>query len=227
MNRQLLRSAFRTSLPVLAGYLFLGIGFGILLRSAGYGALWAFSMSVLMYAGAMQYVGVSLLSGGASLLTAALTTLTVNARHLFYGISMLSVYRDSGVLKPYLAFSLTDETYSLLCDGHAPPGVDPDLYRFLVSLFDHLYWILGCVSGNILGSLLPFSTSGIEFSMTALFLTSFTEQWLSSTDRLPALVGLLVTLLCLLLFGSSHFLIPSMLLITLILMLLRRREGRS
>ena len=224
MNRQTVKNAFFKSIPVFAGYVVLGIGFGILLRSAGFGVLWAFAMSTFIYAGSMQYVGVSLLSGGAAVLTAALTTFMVNARHLFYSISMVDTYKDAGPYKPYLIFALTDETYSLLCDKKTPPGDDPDRYRFFVSLFNQCYWVLGSVIGSLLGAVIPFSTEGIEFSMTALFIASFTEQWLSTKDHVPALTGLLATLLCLVLFGASRFLIPAMLLITLVLTLLRKRE---
>ena len=202
----------------------LGTGFGILLRNAGYGVLWAAAMSLLIYAGSMQYVGVSLLTGGASVLTTLLTTFMVNARHLFYSISMVDTYKDAGKYKPYMIFALTDETYSLLCDGKVPEGADPNTYRFLVSLFNQSYWVTGCVIGSLLGSVLPFSTAGIEFSMTALFIASFTEQWLTTRDHIPALTGLLSTLLCLVIFGKDRFLIPAMLLITLVLTLLRRRE---
>ena len=223
MDRVLLKKAFVTSLPVLAGYVVLGIGFGILLRSAGYGLPWSLAMAVFIYAGSMQYVGVGLLAGGASVLTAALTTFMVNARHLFYSVSMIGKYKDAGRYRPYLIFALTDETYSLLCGGDTPEGADPDRYRFFVSLFNHCYWITGCVLGSLLGAVLPFSTAGIEFSMTALFIASFTEQWLSSRDHIPALTGLLCTFVSLLLFGRNGFLIPAMLLITLVLTLLRRR----
>ncbi len=218
----MVKAAFFRSVPVMAGYIVLGIGFGILLRDAGYGVAWAFAMSLLIYAGSMQFVGVSLLAGGASLLTAALTTVMVNARHLFYSISMIERYQNAKY-KPYLIFALTDETYSILSDGKAPEGADPDRYRMLVSLFDHCWWVTGSVLGSVLGSVIPFSTRGIEFSMTALFLASFTEQWLTTRNHIPALTGLLSTLVCLLLFGPDRFLIPAMLLITLILTLLRGR----
>ena len=224
MNKAVVKQAFYKSLPVMAGYVVLGIGFGILLRSAGYGTLWAFAMSLLIYAGSMQYVGVGLIAGGASVLTTAVTTVMVNARHLFYSISMIDRYKDAGKYKPYLIFALTDETYSLLCDGHAPEGEDPNLYRFLVSLFDQCYWVTGSVLGSLLGAVIPFSTAGIEFSMTALFIASFTEQWITSEDHIPALTGLLGTLASLLIFGPEQFLIPAMLIITLVLTLLRRRE---
>ena len=221
----IVRKAFLKSLPVMAGYVVLGIGFGILLRNAGYGVLWSAAMAVLIYAGSMQYVGISLLAGGAGILTTILTTVMVNARHLFYSISMIGCYKNAGRYKPYMIFALTDETYSLLCDGETPDPEYADLYRFLVSLFNHLYWIAGCILGSLLGAVLPFSTAGIEFSMTALFIASFTEQWLRTKDYIPAMTGLLATLLCLVVLGPENFLIPAMLLITLILTLLRGRLG--
>lgn len=216
--------AFIKTLPVMAGYIVLGTGFGILLRNAGYGVLWAFAMSFFIYAGSMQYVGVSLLTGGASILTTAMTTFMVNARHLFYSISMVDRYKNAGKGRPYMIFGLTDETYSLLCDGIIPEGADPDLYRLLVTAFNQSYWVTGSVLGSLLGTVLPFSTAGIEFSMTALFIASFTEQWLTSDDHIPALTGLLSTLVCLVIFGPGRFLIPAMLMITLILTLLRGRK---
>ena len=227
MDRTIVKQAFYKSLPVMAGYIVLGIGFGILLRNAGYGALWAFAMSVFIYAGSMQYVGVGLIAGGASILTTALTTFMVNARHLFYSISMIDRYKDAGKFKPYMIFALTDETYSLLCDGNAPNEGDPNQYRFFVSLFDQCYWVTGCVLGSLLGAVIPFSTAGIEFSMTALFIASFTEQWLTARDHIPALTGLAGTLICLFVFGPERFLIPAMLLITLVLTILRKREEKT
>ena len=218
-----IRKAFMTSLPVMAGYIVLGTGFGILLRSAGYGTLWALAMSLFIYAGSMQFVGVSLITGAASVLTTAVTTVMINARHLFYSISMISRYKDAGKVKPYLIFALTDETYTLLSDGKIPEGADPDAYRFLVSFFDHCYWVLGSVLGSFAGEFLPFDSTGIEFSMTALFTASFVEQWLSAGSHLPALTGLLSTALCLVLLGPENFLIPSMILITVILSALRGR----
>lgn len=217
------KAAFVKSLPVMAGYIILGIGFGILAHNVGYGFLWVLAMSLFIYAGSMQYVGVGLLAGGASVLTVILTTVMVNARHLFYSISMLRHYRSAGRYKPYLIFSLTDETYSLLCDGKVPEGTEPDRFRFLVSLFNQSYWVLGSVIGSLVSGILPFSTAGIEFSMTALFIASFTEQWITAKDHIPAVTGLLGTLLCLIAFGPDRFLIPAMLLITLLLTLFRNR----
>ncbi|MBQ9412461.1 MAG: AzlC family ABC transporter permease [Oscillospiraceae bacterium] len=224
MNRKELKRAFLKTLPVMAGYLVIGIGYGILLRSSGYGALWALATGVLIYAGSMQYVGVGLLAGGASVFTAIVTTLMVNARHLFYSVSMLGRYKDTGKYKPYLIFALTDETYSLLCDEAVPEGTDAGLYYFLVSAFNQFYWVAGCVAGSLIGTVLPFSTRGIEFSMTALFIASFTEQWLTNRDHVPAVIGTVSAVLCLIVFGTEHFLIPAMLLITLALTAVRKRE---
>ena len=217
------KTAFIKSIPVMAGYIILGIGFGILAHNAGYGFMWVLAMSLFIFAGSMQYVGVGLMAGGASVLTVILTTVMVNARHLFYSISMLRHYGNAGRYKPYLIFSLTDETYSLLCDGKVPEDTDADRFRFLVSLFNQSYWVMGSVIGSLVSGILPFSTAGIEFSMTALFIASFTERWISSKDHIPALTGLLGTLLCLIVFGPERFLIPAMLLITLLLTLLRNR----
>lgn len=215
------RQVFTDSLPVMAGYMVLGIGFGILLRTKGYGVPWAFAMSFFIYAGSLQYVGIDLLAGGASLLTAALTSLLVNARHLFYGISMLERYRGAGKAKPYLIFSLTDETYSLVCTGKGQ-----DLrYCLRLSVLDQLYWVTGSVTGSLLGTVLPFDTTGIDFSLTALFITVVVEQWLAASDHTPALIGAGASVLCLLLFGPGSFLLPSMAVITVLLLLLARRKG--
>ena len=224
-QNSLFKKAFLASMPVMAGYLVLGTGFGILLESKGYGLLWSLAMSIFIYAGSMQYLAVDLLSGGAGLITAALTALMVNARHLFYGISMIDKYKGAGKRKPYLIFALTDETYSLNC-GELPEGVEePSRYYFLVSLFNQCYWIIGSVIGTALGTVLPFSTEGIDFSLTALFVTVFVEQWKSAKDHIPAITGVASALLCLAIFGADNFLIPTMILITLALTVYRKWEG--
>lgn len=228
MTKTLVKAAFYRSLPVLGGYLVLGVGFGILLGSVGYGPLWALAMSLAVYAGSMQYVGVSLIAGGASVLTVALTTLMVNARHLFYSISMYDLYKNTGKCRNVLIFTLTDETYSLLCGGSVPENTDPDRYRLAVSLLNYGYWAAGSLLGGLLGQVLPFDTTGIEFSMTALFVTVFVDQWRGTREHRPALLGVGLTLACLLLFGRELFLIPSMVLITLALALLRPAlEGKE
>ena len=223
MKRKLLKTVLLTTLPVMAGYLAIGIGFGILLKVNGYGLWWAIGMSVFIYAGAMQYVGVSLLSGGASLLTVGLTTLMVNARHLFYGITMVDRYKGAGLKKPYLMHALTDETYSLVCDGKAPEGVNAHIYYLLVSAFNQAYWVIGSIIGSLIGSVIPFDTAGIDFAMTALFITVFLDQWKNTKQHSPAIIGVCIAVLCLLLFGQEHFLIPTLLAITAALTLLRKK----
>lgn len=227
--KKTLKTAFFKSLPIMAGYIVLGTGFGILLTSKGYARWWALLMSLTIYAGSMQYVAIDLLTAGASLISTALMTLMVNARHLFYGVSMLSRYRDTGKAKPYLIFALTDETYSLVCsDELIPSGVDKKRYFLFVSLLNQFYWVLGSVIGGLLGSFLTFNTNGIDFAMTALFVVIFTEQWEKNKNHIPALIGVISSVLCLILFGAQRFLIPAMLLISALLLLLRKSiERRS
>lgn len=223
--RKTFRSALLATLPVLTGYLVLGFGFGIILRSGGYSIWLALAMSVLIYAGSMQYVAIGLLTGGASLLTTLLTTLMVNARHLFYGISMLERYKHTGKKKPYLIFALTDETYSLVC--HDDPNIPPEQrsnYYLFVSLLNHVYWVAGSLMGAAVGSLVTFNSEGIDFALTALFLTVFLEQWLSTKKHSPAIIGVAVSVLCLLIFGSEQFLIPAMLVIALLLCLMKGED---
>lgn len=226
MNKRVLRTVFLDTVPVLTGYLFLGIGFGILLKESGYGLAYAFATGAFIYAGSAQYLLVSLLSSGASLLSTALAVLLVNARHLFYGISLVDTYKYAGKTKPYLIFALTDETYSLVTQNRAPEGMSRLTYCFLVSALNHGYWITGCVLGSIVGTLLPINYSGISFVLTALFVTMFIEQWLSTQNHRPALIGVGCTLLCLLLFGKDLFLIPSMIMIALLLTVSRKTGKR-
>lgn len=227
MKKSAVRAAFLDTLPVMAGYVFLGLGFGILLQRSGYGLIWAVAMSLFIYAGSMQYLAISLLSGGAGILTAALTTVVVNARHLFYGISMVDAYKGAGKKKPYMIFALTDETYSLVVQNQTPQGISRHGYCFLVSLFDHIYWVLGSALGSLAGTLLPINYEGIEFALTALFVTIFVEQWLSTTDHRPAIIGVAATLVCLLIFGRDVFLIPSMAIIALALTRMPKSERRA
>ena len=216
--KNIIKPAFIATIPVMSGYIVLGFGFGIILKSNGYGTLLTLVMSLFIYAGSMQYVAIGLITGGASMLTAALTTLMVNARHLFYGISMLDKYKGMGMLKPYLIFSLTDETYSLVVgDNDDISAKDKKAYYFIISLFNHFYWVFGSVFGAVCGSLIRFNTSGIDFALTALFLTVFIEQWLTSKNHISAIVGVAASVLSLFIFGTDKFLIPAMAFIALLL----------
>lgn len=217
----MLKKAVIKTLPVMAGYMVLGMGFGILLKVNGYGAWWAFLMSLFIYAGSMQYVSIPLITGGASFISIAITTLMVNARHLFYGISMIHKYKGAGIKKLYLMHALTDETYSLVCtDSNAE--AERHGYYLIISLLNHCYWMIGSVLGALIGGLIKFDAKGIDFSMTALFVTVFVEQWMSTKEHRPALIGIGASVICLLLFGSEHFLIPAMIAITMILTAIRR-----
>ena len=217
-----LRYAFRQTVPVLCGYLFLGLAFGLLLQQAGYGWPWAVLTSVIVYAGSMQFVLVGLLGGGfASLLSVALTTLSVNSRHLFYGLSFLETFRKMGRAKPYMIFSLTDETYSLLCSLQPPKELDADRVRLYIALLDHAYWVAGSAAGAILGSVLPFDLTGIDFAMTALFVVIFVDQWRGAKSRLPAVAELGFGLLWLVVLGPDRFLLPALVCTVLVLLLCR------
>lgn len=227
MRKKALWTVFKDTLPVLTGYLFLGIGFGILLSEKGYGIGWAFAMALFMYAGSAQYLAVNLLSGGASLISAALATLFVNARHIFYGISLIDTYKDMGKKKPYMIFALTDETYSLVTQNQPPRGMTRGQYCFLVSVMDHIYWVAGCTLGGLLGAALPINFAGIEFVLTALFVTLFVEQWLSNPNHRSAIIGVASSALCLLIFGKDLFLIPSMVAIALLLTISKKTARRD
>lgn len=225
MKKKAFKTVFLDTVPVLTGYLFLGAGFGILLNESGYGVWWALCMSIFVFAGSGQYLAVSLLANGVSLLSAVTATLLVNARHLFYGISLLDTYKEAGKKKWYMIFGLTDETYSLVTQNQPPEGMTRHGYCFAVTVLDHIYWIAGCVLGSLAGSLLPINFEGVEFVLTALFVTMFVEQWLTHKDHTPALIGIGSTVLCLLLFSPEVFLIPSMALIA-ILLTISQKTGR-
>ena len=224
ISKDMAKKAFTATIPVMTGYLVLAIGFGILLKTKGYGLGWSIAMSGFIYAGSMQYLTIDLLCGGAGLLTTAITTLMVNARHLFYGISMVERYKDTGKKKPYLIFALTDETYSLVCSEESVKGIEePKEYYFLVSLFNQTYWVVGSIIGSLLGNIIPFNVEGIDFALTALFVTIFVEQWLTAKNHRPALVGVVSSIICLLLFGANGFLVPTMISIVLFLLVQRNK----
>jgi len=221
VNRKTLAAAFPVTIPVLMGYLAIGLAFGLMLQSAGYGVIWAFFMSLTIYAGSGQYLGVSLLATGAPLTQVAFLTLMINFRHLVYGLSMLEKFRGMGRKKLYMIFSLTDETYALLSSARAPEGVDEHDFYFAVSLLNQSYWIAGSVLGSVIGSALGFDTTGVDFAMTALFLVIAVGQWKAAGSHLPALLGGAATLLSLLVVGAEDMLLPALGIIVAALTLLR------
>ncbi len=221
--RKTVYAAFPLTLPVLAGYLFMGAAFGVMLDANGYGPWWALLMSVIIYAGSGQFVAVALLAGTYNPLYAFLLILMVNSRHLFYGISLLERYAGTGWKKPFMIFWLTNETFSIICSSEPPPGVDRGWFMFVISGLHHLYWILGGLIGNILGGLARFNPKGVDFVMTALFVVIFVNQWQGKKNHLPALIGIGAPLAALLLFGPEYFLLPAMCLVAALLGLFRKR----
>lgn len=223
------RAALPRTLPVLAGYLVLGVAFGLLLNSIGLGVFWAAAMSILVYAGSAQFLAVSLIGASASLPQVALLTFLLNFRHFFYGLSMVSRYQGVGKRKLYLAFALSDETYAILAGALPPAQVDPADYYFAVSLLDQCYWVAGSLIGATVGQLITFDTTGVDFAMTALFVVLAVEQWKSARRHAPALLGVCCGVVCLLIFGPDLFLIPALAAIVALLLLFRRRleEDRS
>ncbi len=230
ITKEEVRRALIKTVPNMTGYVVLGFGYGMIMQSIGFGVLWSLGMSLFLYTGTMQFVAIGLFTGGASLLTTAVTTLAVSARHLFYGISMIDRYKNAR-RKPFLIFTLTDETYALVSNRLDTDRMEPaerDNYYFLVSLLDYCYWSVGTVLGCVAGSLLAINTEGIDFALTALFVSIFVDQWMATKDHAPAVFGVVLSVLVLLLIGPDSFLIPAMILITVALTLMRKRiDGKE
>ena len=212
--------AFIHTLPVMFGYVFLGIAFGILMAQAGYGVWWSLAASALIFAGSMQFLMVELLTGGAGLLLTAAMTFLLNSRHLFYGLSFIEKFRALGKERHYMIFSLTDETYSVLCSLTDEESTPSRMTK--IALMDQCWWVLGSVIGGIIGTHLPFDTTGIDFSMTALFVVIFLEHWLQKKERISALIGVAASVVCLLGFGKDSFLLPTMICILMLLTVFRK-----
>ncbi len=212
------RAAFPFTVPVLTGYLFIGTAFGVMFQEKGYNFLWAIVMSILVYAGSGQYLAVNFFAPGVNLLQVIFLEFMVNIRHIFYGLSLLERFSEMGKKKLYMIFSLTDETYSLFFVTKIPKDVDEHKFMFAIALLDQLYWITGSAIGAIAGSVIPFDATGIDFAMTALFVVIFVEQWMTSITHLPALIGIVTGVVCLLVFGSENFILPTMICILVILL---------
>ena len=221
------RAALRTSLPIMVTFLVLGTGYGILMQKHGFGWVWSMLSGIIIFSGTAQFFSVSMLSAG-SVVMAAVTGLMISARHIFFSISMIGRYREEGRRKWYLFYALCDETYAMLSRDDEIEGVNKSAYRLLVTLFDQASWVTGSALGGLVGSILPFDSKGIDFSMTALFITVFIQQWIDSRCHIPALLGLSVTWICLVFFGRDLFLIPAMTIIIIVLMVMRKKiEERS
>lgn len=221
-NKTLL-TALKVSIPTLAGYVVMGIAFGLLMADLGFSPLWAGLMGLIIYGGTMQFIAVDLLANSTPLLTVALVTFLVHSRHIFYSISMIDKYKDHGKARPYLFYALTDETYALV-NLPAEDNIDKPRFDLYLSILNQCYWIFGNILGALLGSLSLINTEGVDFAMTALFIVIFIEQLLTADDYLPSLIGLSAALVCLLFFGAENFLLPAMLLIVGCLLLVRKRS---
>ena len=220
--KQAFCEAFPHTIPILAGFLFLGIAYGVYMHTLGFSALYPIVMSLTIFAGSMEFVAANLLLLPFDPLGAFLLALMVNARHLFYGISMLEKYRGVGKKKWYLIFGMCDESFSINYTAQIPPTVDRGWFLFFVTLLNHIYWVVGASLGGLFGTLVPFSAEGLSFVMTALFLVLFMEQWKKEKRHASALLGAGLSLACLVVFGSENFIIPAMLSILAVLTLLRR-----
>lgn len=216
-------AAFPHTIPILTGFLFLGTTYGIYMRAEGFSFWYPLLISITVFAGSMQFVAVNLLLGAFDPIQALAMTLMINARHLFYGVSMLERYEGSGWKKPYLIFGLCDETFSVNCSAKIPEGVDRHWFMFWVTVLDQFYWVAGSALGGFFGGRIPFDTEGLDFVMTAMFVVIFLEHWLGSQNRTNALCGLILSGLCLILFGPDRFMIPAMAAILGCLLLLRPR----
>ena len=221
--KKTLKYAFIQTIPVLFGYLFMGLAFGILFEKEGYNFIWAFFVSLTCYAGSMQFVLITLLTSGASAIHSAFMTLMINFRHMFYGLSLVERFKKAGKSKFYLIHALTDETYSLHCLVKPKENMSDKKLMLYISILDHIYWITGCVLGALIGQIIPFDTTGIDFAMTALFVVIFVEQWKETKQHLPAIIGGLCAIISLLVFGADNFLPPA--LVATVLMLLFYRAN--
>ena len=220
--RQALRAAVPHTLPILAGFLFLGMTYGVYMRVSGFAFWYPIVMAMTIFAGSMEFVTASFLLGPYHPLPAFAMTLMINARHLFYGLSMLERYRGLGWKKFFLIFWMCDETFSVNCSTDVPDGVDRGWFYFWVSLLNYIYWVAGAALGGVFGAVLTFNPEGLSFVMTAMFVVIFLEQWLKDRGHTPALLGLGLSAVCRFIFGADDFLIPSMLAMLAALTLLRR-----
>ena len=217
-----LQAAFRTSSPIIVTFIVLGTGYGILMAKHGFGPFWSFISGILIFSGTAQFVSISYIAAGSPIM-AGVTALMVGARHVFFSISMIGRYSTEGKRKGYLYYALCDESYAMLSNDDTPDGINLSNYRLLVTLFDQSAWIIGSVLGGILGEILPFDSTGIDFAMTALFTTVFIQQWIDSKCHIPAVLGVTATLVSRLIFGRDLFLIPAMIVIITVLTIMRNK----
>ncbi len=216
-------AALPHTLPILAGFLFLGISYGFLMTSKGFSPIYPIAMSILIFAGSMEFVTATLLLSAFNPMAAFLLAVTVNARHIFYGISMLEKFKNTGSKKFYLIFGMCDESFAINYTTKIPSGIDKGWFMFFVTLLNHFYWAGGAALGAIIGKYLPINTAGIDFVLAALFIVIFLEQWLQTHDHRPAMTGFFISIFCLMLL-RDNFIIPSMILIVIAFLLLKKHD---
>ncbi len=221
------RSAFPNTIPILTGFLVLGMAYGVLMQVKGYGTLWSVLMSVMAFCGSMQFVAITLLTTAFDPIQAFLLSIMVNARHLFYGISMLNKFKGLGKIKYFLIFGLCDETFSIESSVSVPENINKKYFYFAISLLDYLYWIIGTLLGSIIGKFIKFDTNGLDFALTALFIVLFVEQIKSKEKIFPGVIGFFAAAAALLLFGADDFVIPAMVLIMAILLVKNISDKKS
>ncbi|NBH84137.1 azaleucine resistance protein AzlC [bacterium C-53] len=221
-RKSALKAAFPHTIPIFAGFWFLGMTYGIYMNVSGFAFWYPMIMSLTIFAGSVEFVAVNLLLGSFHPLQALAMTLMINARHIFYGISMLDKYRGNGWKDIYMIFGMCDESFSINYTADIPKDIDRGWFMFFVTLLNHFYWFFGATLGGIFGSLIHFNTEGLDFVMTAMFVVIFLEQWLKDKNHVSALAGIGVSVLCLLAFGAEDFMIPAMAAILGVLTLLRR-----
>ena len=224
MKLKALKAAFPYTIPILTGYVFLGMALGIYMNTAGFSFIYPLMTSTIVYGGSLEFVVVEMLLSPFAPISVFIMALLVQARHLFYGLSMLDKFKGIGVKKYYMIYAMSDETFSLNCGIEAPKGVDEGWFMFFITFLDQMYWIIATITGCLLGSLLNINTEGISFVMTAMFVVIFLDRWLKDKNHISAIVGILVSLICLIIFGSSSFMIPTMISIIVILYLLRKAK---
>jgi len=217
-----LRAAFPYTIPILTGFIFLGISYGVFMNALGFEPIYAILMSIFIFAGSMEFVAASLLLGPFNPLNALILTLSLNARHLFYGISMLEKFKHTGKKKFYLIYGMCDETFVVNSTANVPPHVDRGWFLFYVTLLNQCYWVMGTTLGSLFGSLITFDTTGLEFVMTALFVVIFLNQWMKEDSHYSSLIGLGASVLALLIFGGEGFILPAMALMLAILTFIRK-----
>ncbi len=222
-----LKAAFPHTIPIFTGFIFIGIAYGILMNSKGYGFEWSLLFSLVVFAGSAQYVAITFLTSVFNPVYALMMSLMINARHLFYGISLIDKFKDTGKLKPFLIFGLCDETFSVVCSAEPPEGVNKGWFMFFITFLNYIYWALGSTLGGFIGSMVSFNTKGLDFVLTALFVVIFIGQWKSQKDHKPAIIGVVCTIACLVAFGPNNFIIPSMIAILGALTILKKNTEKK